>query len=285
MGNLRKALVEVRNVLLGKKEAGRRLTVFPDDVFIVSYPRSGNTWTRFLIGNLVNESEPLTFLNMESKVPSIYICPDQVLRQCARPRIVKSHECFDARYKNVIYIVRDPRDVAVSCYHYNIKIRLVADGYPIERFVERLLAAEVDSDMGSWEDHVLSWIKMRDTREKFLLLRYEDMVANPQRELTKVADFLGIEAGPQRLARATELSSADRMRKLEMKQSGQWVMMRRSRQDKRFVRSARSGNWQSVLTEQAVAAIESAWGPTMEILGYELASKKAAATGDQGEQA
>ncbi len=280
MHRLLKSFVEVKKVLLGKKEAGRALTAIPDDIFVVSYPRSGNTWTRFLIGNLVHENQPVTFLNVESLVPSIYMCPDRVLRKVPRPRILKSHECFDARYKNVIYIVRDPRDVAVSFYHFNIKVGRLTDDYPMERFIEQLLAAEIDGDVdryGSWDDNVLSWINMQHTRRKFLLLRYEDMLADPQRELAKVAHFLGFEPRPERLAKAVELSSADRMRNLERNQAGEWTMMRGTRQDKPFVRSARSGGWRSVLPERAVAAIEAAWGSTMELLGYELASLRTGA--------
>src|SRR5881397_1861057 len=100
-------------VATGRVIAGRRLTVFPDDVFIVSYPRSGNTWTRFLVGNLVYQDEPVTFANIESRIPEIYLFPDRVLRSLPRPRMLKSHECFDPRYQRVIYIVRDPRDVVV----------------------------------------------------------------------------------------------------------------------------------------------------------------------------
>jgi hypothetical protein len=106
--------------VLGKNPAGRRLTVFPDDVFIVSYPRSGNTWIRFLVGNLLDSDDPITFANVESRVHEIYFFSDQQLRALARPRILKSHEYFDPRYRRTIDIVRDPRDVAVSLYYYSM---------------------------------------------------------------------------------------------------------------------------------------------------------------------
>src|SRR5437899_924402 len=99
------------NYLQGKGNAGRNLIVLPDDVFLVSYGRSGNTWTRFLIGNLIHPDEPVTFANIERVIPDIYCNSQKKIMNLPRPRLIKSHECFEPRYKKVIYIVRDPRDV------------------------------------------------------------------------------------------------------------------------------------------------------------------------------
>jgi len=115
------ALVTTGRVLTGRQIAGRGVTVFPDDVFLVSYPRSGNTWTRFLLGNLLWQNDPVTFLNIESRIPEIYFNPDRFMRALQRPRLLKSHESFQPHYPHVIYIVRDPRDVAISFYHHNVK--------------------------------------------------------------------------------------------------------------------------------------------------------------------
>jgi hypothetical protein len=52
-----------------------------------------------------------------------------------RPRIIKSHDCFDPRFPRVIYIVRDLRDVVLSQYHYHRKLKKIADDSPIETFV------------------------------------------------------------------------------------------------------------------------------------------------------
>ena len=43
------------------------------------------------------------------------------MRALPRPRVLKSHESFQPHYPSVIYIVRDPRDVAVSYYHHAMK--------------------------------------------------------------------------------------------------------------------------------------------------------------------
>ncbi len=273
-----RAITQAGRVLSGRQLAGRNLTVFPDDVFLVSYPRSGNTWARFLIGNLIYQDEPVTFANIESRLPEIYFNPDHVMRRLPRPRILKSHECFQPQYRRIIYIVRDPRDVAVSFYHHNIKAGNIADDYPLEDFVPRFINAEFDAKWGSWADHVQSWLRLRQNSPGFILLRYESMKQKPEAELARVAAFLqscsfrNIDASPEKLRRAIELSSPERMRTLEKQQAEQWVLTRQTRSDKPFVRSATAGGWRSQLPEQSVAAIELAWGEIMETLGYERAA-------------
>ena len=255
---------------LGLNKAGRHLTVFPDDVFIVSYPRSGNTWTRFLIGNLLNPDDPVTFANVEERVPEIYFYSDRQLRALKRPRILKSHEYFDARYRRTIYLVRDPRDVAVSLYKYSIKRRNIPDAYPIEEFVPRFIAGEFLVDWGNWQDHIFGWRAMRGADNGFLLLKYEDLLASPERELAKIASALQVDGTPARLARAIELSSAANMRTLEKKQSTDWELTKDTRQDVPFVGDAKAGGWQRTLPASSVREIERAWGPTMAALGYQL---------------
>ena len=274
------ALAKVKQVLTGTQLAGRNLTVFPDDIFVTSYPRSGNTWTRFLISNLVYQDEPSTFANIESRVPEIYFNTDRFLRTLSRPRLLKSHECFQPQYPRVIYIVRDPRDVAVSFYHHNIKAGNIADNYPIESFIPRFIAAEFDRKWGSWSDNVSSWLSLRQDSQSFILLRYEDMKADPVRELQRICEFLQKNSFPpintslEALQRAVDLSSPERMRKLEETEGKQWVLTRNTRLDKPFVRTATAGGWKKALSADAVAGIEAAWGPLMQRLGYEPAQIK-----------
>ena len=261
--------------LLGTARGGRSVPVFPDDTFIVSYPRSGNTWTRFLIANLINPDEPATFANIETKVPEIEANTRRQLERFPRPRILKSHEYFDPRYKKVVYIARDPRDVVLSNYYFQLKKRFIEDGYPIDRYVSRFIAGEVD-DYASWGDNVATWLVTRYGSPSFLLLRYEDMLQAPQHELAKVAFFLGIEADSQRLDRAVELSSANRMRQLEKKDENVYIVTKKTRKDIPFVGTAASGGWKSTLPPHLAAQIELAWAPIMKTVGYELSTPPAA---------
>jgi hypothetical protein len=270
MSSLKKQLAAYARVLTKRQPAARGLTVYPDDTFLVSFPRSGNTWTRFLVCNLINPDDPVNFAQLESRIPEIYDVTDRNLRAFPRPRIIKSHECFDPRYKKIVYIVRDPRDVLISYYEFQLKRRVISDELSLEDFVPRFIESEIEPKTGSWRDHVVSWTATRGGQKNFLLLRYEDMLADTQKESTKIAAFLGLDSSPERIARAVALSSADRMRKLEKEQSRQWKETKKTRQDKPFVRKAASGGWKSILSERSVAQLESAWGEVMRSAGYKL---------------
>lgn len=244
--------------------------MLPGDIFFVSYVRSGSTWTRFLVGNLIHQNQAVNFANVSRLVPSIYEFPDRVLRSL--PRVMKSHECFDPRYPQVIHLVRDPRDIAVSFYHYSLKMRIFPNAFPIEDFVERFLNANVVSyadRLGSWEDHTASWLRMRQGHPGYCLIRYEDLLADPHAKLQELAVILGIDANAERIERAVHLSSASEMRSLEKKQWKQWSATKGSRQDIPFVREAKAGGWQKQLSPALARKIEDAWGPLMDTLGYE----------------
>lgn len=270
MANLKDQLANYARVITKRQAAARGLTVYPDDTFLVSFPRSGNTWTRFLVCNLIHPDSPVNFAELESRIPEIYFVTDRELRAFPRPRVIKSHECFDPRYKRIIYIVRDPRDVLLSYYEFQLKRRVISDDCSIEEFLPRFMESAVEPKLGSWRDHVVSWMATRSGNDNFLLLQYEKMLADTAQEAAKIAAFLGLDTSPERIARAVELSSADRMRKLEKEQADQWRATKKTRQDKPFVGRATSGDWKSRLSEQCVARIESSWGDVMCSVGYEL---------------
>jgi hypothetical protein len=256
---------------LGIDIAGRNFAVYPDDTFVVSYPRSGNTWTRFLIANLVHPDKEVSFANIEQLIPDTSSQSNRALKATPRPRIIKTHEYFDHRYPKTIYIVRDPRDVALSYYDFQRKYMQIDDAYPLEQYVDDFVSGKLISiGWGTWGENVASWIYTRGKRNNFLLMRYEDMMKNTERELARISEFLDIPLEQQRLKRAIESSSADRMRVLEKLQEDKWVATKNRRKDIPFVRVAKSGGWRTALPASCVQQIENAWGGLMTPLGYEL---------------
>lgn len=261
--------------VLGTDQAGRNFAVYPDDTFVVSYPRSGNTWTRFLIANLVHADQDVSFANIEKLIPDTSSQSNRALKATLRPRIIKTHEYFDHRYPKIIYIVRDPRDVVLSYYDFQRKYMQIDDQYPLERYVDDFVNGKLISiGWGTWGENVASWMSTRGKQNNFLLLRYEDMMRDTARELERIAKFMGIDPTADRLQRAIDRSSADRMRALEKLEEDKWVATKNRRKDIPFVGVAKSGGWRTALPEGCVRQIETAWGDLMNTLGYEVATAR-----------
>lgn len=263
---------------LGLHRPGRDLDVFPDDVFLVSYPKSGNTWTRFLVANLAYPEQQVDFSTLNHLTPDPEAATKRELARAVRPRIIKSHAYFDPRYPRVVYIVRDPRDVLLSEYHFDIKRQLVSESFPLEKYVHRFLGRKTEHNYGTWAENVGSWFYVRRNSPDFLLVCYESLLSDGMHELARIADFLGIPSDHERLKLALERSSADRMRELEKKQAHLWSSTKETRKDKPFVRAAKAGGWKVELPGSCAAIVESAWGELMKELGYELSAPRLVGT-------
>ena len=253
-------LVAAVNRAFGLHRPGRRLPVRSDDILLASYPMSGNTWMRFLIANLIYPDREVSFDNLHRLVLDPDVTVKRDFDRAPRPRIIKTDGSFDPRYRRVIYVVRDPRDVVLSQYCYLRKLARIDDEFPVEDFVERFVTGELNRHLGSWGENVGSWLATRSRHPGFLLLRYEDLVSGTARELSRVADFAGLPATPESIARAVERSSAEEMRESEKKQ-------------KQNAMPAKSGGWRNDLREPQIARIETAWGDIMACLGYELVTR------------
>lgn len=173
--------------------------IHPDDTFLVSYPRSGSAWLRRLIAVIRDPGSDISVTRIESAVPDIYVAAD-LLEQCPRPRVMKSHEPYTPSYPRVVYLVRDGRDVAVSYYDF----RRTLEGYTgsFDDFAEQFLTG-YGLGFGGWVDHVRSWL-LAPHRGPFHLVRYEDLHRRPLEVLAGAAAFLGFDASGERFATALD---------------------------------------------------------------------------------
>jgi hypothetical protein len=267
-------LAYLANYFLRRDIAGRCLFKLPDDVFIVAYPGSGGQWLRRLVANLLDPSSAITETNVMSRLPDLYHMSRRGFAKMPRPRIIFSHECFDAECRKVIYLVRDPRDVAVAVYDQRCQGGSVKPDLNLEQFVLTSFLTNNDWQSGwceefsgsikanqgfayrgrlkdeflgtpaSWGENVMSWVGARGRDpDAMLLLHYEDLFRDPQTELRKIAEFLNL-AEPQERIR----SAVERTRGQQAPQS--------------------PGKWTGVLPETAVEAIEGDWGSVMTAIGY-----------------
>lgn len=255
------------NFVLGRQKMVKGVTSYDDDVWIVSYPKSGNTWTRFLIANLVAGGEGVDWSNIERRVPDIYQGRDTQYKDLPRPRYFKSHDAYRPEYRRVVCIVRDPRDVAVSYFHFVKKLRQIPVEATTDDFMGTFIAGRIDP-YGSWGENVGSWLGARKGSKDFIVVRYEDLMEDTELQLRRIAEMLSLPADQAALRRAVENSRADRMREMEAKQRDQHKDLKTGRSDIPFVRAAKTGQWQTALTPENARQIQAAWGPVMNELGY-----------------
>ena len=260
--------MKLKKILL-RAPARNNLTIFEDDIFLVSYTRSGNTWIRFILGTLIKK-EGIDWKNMESGIPDIYKVPNSTLLKYERPRFIKSHEPYDNRYNKVVYLVRDVRDVIISYYNFHLKFK--QQKFPIKSiddFLDRFIEGRLDN-FSRWDLIVTSWLSNKNNiKYGFLLVKYEDIRKNTFREISNILDFSGFEIIEEEINNAIEWSSFNNMKKMESNQQDAKLFKNTDR-ERRFLRSGNSGDWVNILNENQINKINSYFADTLVNLGYEI---------------
>lgn len=233
--------------------------ILPDDVFIVSYPKSGNTWVRFLVGNYITGGG-IDFLNSHFTVPDIHYNPEQCEKILSRPRFIKSHKAYTPVYPKVVYIYRDGRDVIVSYYFWMKKMGIIGDNVSFSDFLHQPLG-----QYENWSKHIESWMGRRNV----ISVRYEDLLIDALPELGKMIRFAGMEVDEERLKVAVEASDFSRMQKMEKDQNeGFFIPSGSRRDDILFVRRGQSGDWKNHFKKEDEEYFLKLHGKVMKRLGY-----------------
>jgi hypothetical protein len=89
----------------------------PNDVFVANYPRSGSTWLRFLLFEILTQKDA-GFDDVNRHIPDVGGQRNAMALLPNQGRLIKTEEAFRPDYRRAIYIVRDGRDVALSEYAY-----------------------------------------------------------------------------------------------------------------------------------------------------------------------
>lgn len=252
----------------GLTPPGRGVRIRPDDVILVSYPRSGNTWVRFLLANVLYPETTVTFANIGSFIPDIYMHSRRVISHLDGRRLLKSHEYFDPRYPRVIYVVRHPEDVIVSTFHYRLRMGNLDESYPLSRFVDDFISLGW-TEYGTWGEHVGSWMGARfGVREgRFLLVKYEDLIDDPAVWVARMAVFAGILTDREAVSLAVERSRFERMREHE-KRASTHLQPSAVMRHERFIRGGKVGEGREQLGASDREAIAAAWKIQLGWVGY-----------------
>jgi hypothetical protein len=168
--------------------------------------------------------------------------------------------CPERLTKGALYIVRDPRDVAVS-YAAHL-------GKSIDNTIADMISNETFAGyhvLTSWSHHVATWTEQRRSYPS-LIVRYEDMLAEPGTAFRAILDALGITCAEDRLEYAIRETRFEALQAKEQETG----FVEKCGGDA-FFRSGQAGAWQNVLTTPQVRKIESAFRTTMQTWGYKLA--------------
>ena len=240
--------------LLGRNQPFMPEEIRSDDVFVVSYPKSGNTWVRFLLANALYPDAEVDFHTIHELIPEV---GQEELRRDALPshRLLKSHAPYRAVYPRVIYILRDGRDVYTSYYHYK---QLDLD---TETTFEDFLSGRHWPTR--WAEHVRGWMRAAAVRDNILVVRFEDLKEDSVRELRRMVSFLDRGAIPEsQLQDAAEAYIYQNMRRLEKERGRKYEKV------ERFMRKGKAGNWEEMFTKSARKIFKNEDGGALVENGY-----------------
>lgn len=214
-------------------------SIFPDDVFLVSYPKSGNTWMRYLIAHALHPQAVIDSTTIDEFVPDVYVAVKKA-DQLQRPRFIKTHDTWFEGFPKSVYIVRDYRDVVVSFYHYQRALGKF-DG-TITQFITRI---DQPHPFGTWKDHVRAALRFQQEHpERVLLVRYEDLHAQTAAILSRVLTFAGVKAHGA-VQEAVNASSFSSLQEMENRKGSEL----RDKTGASFFREGKTGSWKTMLSD------------------------------------
>jgi hypothetical protein len=237
----------------------RHRNFLPSDAFVGSYPRSGSTWLRFMLLEILS-GEASGFSKTNEMLPDVGKHSTGATVLPAGGRLIKTHEPFRPEYKKAIYLARDPRDVALSEFAYQKALGFAGDDFNI--YLRRFLRGEVNP-FGSWTNHATTWMNAADSgRSEVLLVCFEELKRNSVQELSRIAEFLGVPVPASRICEAVANNSMDRMRQKEKADP------QRASAKGKFIRSGSAGGWRETFTAEQCQLVQQYAGNIMARLGY-----------------
>jgi hypothetical protein len=242
------------------------------DCVIVSFGKSGRTWLRVMLSRVFQvrhglaQRHLIAFDNLHNRVPAIpliFFTHDNYLKD-----YTKQPDSKQPYYgKKVILMVRDPADVAVSQY-FQWKFRMtdrkkMINEYPPAGADVPLFDFVMMPSCGLPKiiDFMNGWARDLRNIPNLMIIRYEDLRADPKDMLRRVLDFIGSPASEQELQQAVDFASVDNMRALEQKRvfwlSGRRMLAKdRSNPNTYKVRRAKVGGYRDDFTPEQLASID-----------------------------
>jgi len=269
-------------------------------VWIVSYPKSGNTWVRALVSTYLYSAKGEFTFNLLEKIPKFiqekFISPFIDLKELKKNplkiteywksaqlrinldnqiKFFKTHNACvsyknrwftdETNTKGYIYIVRDPRAVACSlASHSKMSIEKAVDELLNENKVGYNGPSKLAETPGSWRINYLSWKK----KKKFggIIIKYEDLIDNTEKEFKKILDFVNdvmkITIDEKKFLKSINSCQFSNLSKLENMHGFE------ESENNKFFRKGTKDSWKHELSLDLRKKIEENFKNEMKELGY-----------------
>jgi len=231
------------------------------DVFIAGYPKSGNTWLQNIVCELIYGLDTT-------------IAPDRLIQQLAidvtyrpyysrvgTPMFFKTHYLPRPEYRHVIYLVRDGRDAMVSYFHHIKAVNRLKelDTMDVVRNGTYLFPCK-------WHEHVEQWLT-NPYNAQMIILKYEDIKADPLAALKQFCTFVGVERDTSYLEQVVRRTSFEEMKKKEATQG--WDTLKWPK-DQAFVRRGTVGSFRDEMPQDVLDEFLSQAESTLRKVGYSV---------------
>lgn len=249
----------------------RHIGLKSEDIILGSYPRSGSTWLRFTLFEILT-GKPSSFGDVNSAFRGLKDHRQGWHLLPGGGRFIGTHEPYRPSYRKAVYLVRDVRDVVLSEFAFEQNLGIGRQ--TLDEYLQDFVGGR--KRHGAWHKHVQSWLDSPlAVNGDLLVIRYEDLRQDTVETFMRIADFLGMSKDRSTIERAIYNNSLKKMREKEdrLYQQDNYAAVP-SRPVKsiqpggRFIRSGKMGGWQEKLSREQLQVIEQHCGDVLLRLQY-----------------
>ncbi|XP_056422387.1 amine sulfotransferase-like [Hyla sarda] len=227
-----------------------------DDVFMITYPKSGTIWTQHILSLIYSEGyrNGTEQIETSERIPWIEF---QFLHKNDHnsrpsPRLFASHlssrfvpQGLKNRKAKVIYVMRNPKDVIKSLYHFEAMAAFAETSPDFDHFFMKFLEGDVFA--GSWFDHVLGWYKHKEDFN-ILFIKYEDMIMDLRSVVKQICTFLGKALDDESLDIVVKKATFNEMKKEPLANKENMPEEFFDSKVGQFMRKGTIGDWKNTMT-------------------------------------